>query len=99
MPAKGQEDLPACLAWAHRFGFADTPYDRVQPPGQHSQLGFVPTAVRLTHKIIAPPCRCEQASIQRIGPQCFHCILWGARLLKYTFEASVMFWLYTDDGG
>ena len=60
-----QEDLPACLAWAHRFEFADTLYDRVQPPGQHSQLGFVPTAVRLTHKIIAIARRREQASIRR----------------------------------
>ena len=61
-------DSLGCLAWVHRFEFADTLYDCAQPPRQHSQLRFIPTPVGPTHKIIAPARRRKQATIQRIGP-------------------------------
>ena len=39
-------------AWVWRFEFADTVHDCAQPPRQCSQLGFVPTPVGSTHKIV-----------------------------------------------
>ena len=61
-------DSPAFVVWVHRFEFADTLYDCAQPPRQYTQLGFIPTPVSPTHKVIAPARWHKQATIQRIGP-------------------------------